>query len=183
MLKILQYGSPILEKPTTKVENIKDPKILKLVEEMLKVLDKEQEHSAGLSAPQVGQSQRIAICRRMDLEENILKKQQEQGITKKVEPIWEVMINPAITYKSTDQSTKWEGCLSVNQGELFGQVTRPRMVKVKYTNLEGEEIEITADDYFSHVVQHEIDHLEGILFLKYIKDPTQLYNSDEIEDL
>ncbi len=183
MLKILQYGSPILEKPTNKVENVKDPKILKLIDEMLKVLEKEEDHSAGLSAPQVGQSLKIAICRRLDLEDELQDKNKQQNIVKKTEAIWEVMINPQITYKSNDKSTKWEGCLSVNQGELFGEVTRPRIVKVKYTTIEGKEVEIIADGYFSHVVQHELDHLDGVLFLKYINDPTKLYTPDEIEDL
>jgi len=183
MLKILQYGSPKLEKPSLKVENIKDPKVLKLIEDMLQVLDKEQDHSAGLSAPQVGQNLRVAISRRMDTEEEIRLKNEAEGIKKKIKPIWEIMINPEILFKSKETSTKWEGCLSVNQGELFGQVTRPKVIKVKFTNIDGSESELMADDYFSHVVQHEMDHLDGVLFLKYVKDPTKLYTSEELEDM
>lgn len=183
MLKILQYGSPILEKPTEKVKDVKDPKVLKLIEDMLQVLEKEADHSAGLSAPQVGKALQIAICRRMDQEEELAQRYEKEGLKKIVKPIWEVMINPKIMFKSQEQSTKWEGCLSVNEGELFGQVTRPKVVKVKYTNLDGADTELIADGYFSHVVQHELDHLNGILFLTYIKDPTQLYTSEEIEDL
>ena len=183
MLKILQYGSPVLEKVAEPVENPKDPKVLNLIEDMLKVLEKEAEHSAGLSAPQVGQSLQIAICRRMDLEEKLAKEYETQGLKKTIKPIWEVMINPQIIFTSEEKSTKWEGCLSINEGDLFGQVTRPKVVKVKYKSIEGEDLELTADGYFSHVVQHEIDHLKGILFLKYIKDPTKLYTGEEIEDL
>jgi len=183
MLKILQYGNPNLEKPSEKVEVIKDPKVLKLIEDMLEVLDREQDHSAGLSAPQVGSNLRIVICRRMDIEESIVKKNEEQSIKKKVAPIWEIMINPEIIYKSPEFSSKWEGCLSVNQGEIFAQVKRPKLVKIKYSSIDGTELELTADEYFSHVVQHEIDHLNGDLFLKYVSDPSQFFTAEEIENL
>lgn len=179
MRKILQYGSPILEQKTKKVEDPTDPLILKLIDEMLEVLESVQDHSAGLSAPQIGENLQVAICRRVDLEEERDKK--EKG--EKKEPIWEVMINPEITSKSKEVSARWEGCLSVNEGDLFAEVERPKTVTVEYTTIEGEKEKLTADDYFSHVVQHEIDHLNGVLFLKYIKDPEELYTAEELESL
>ncbi len=171
MLKILQYGSPTLEKKSLKVKDVKDKKIHTLIEEMLKVLDKEKEHSAGLSAPQVGKLLRIAICRRFDLEEE----------SNSLDPIWEIMINPKILSKSREMSTKWEGCLSINYGELFGEVERSNEIEVEYIDLNGKKQNIKANGFLSHIIQHEVDHLDGILFLKYIPNPLDLYTSDEVE--
>ncbi len=178
MKKILQYGSPVLEQKSKNVSDPKDTKISKLIDDMLEVLDSVKEHSAGLSAPQIGVVLRVAICRRVDLEEERDQNDKGEG-----EPIWEVMINPEIKKQSDTTSLKWEGCLSVNEGDLFGEVERSEKITVEYTNIEGDKVELTADDYFAHVVQHEIDHLNGILFIKYIKDPTELYTSEELEDL
>ena len=174
MKKILQYGSPILETPSKDVEDINDPKIQKIINEMLKILAVEADRSAGLSAPQIGELLNIAVCRRTDLEESDLN-------TKASEIDWEVMVNPKITTKSKLKSTHWEGCLSINDGDLFGKVQRPKEIEVEYIDIAGKAKRIGASDFFSHVVQHEVDHLHGILFIKYIKDPSELYTGDELE--
>ena len=91
---------------------------------------------------------------------------------------------PKITLQITKSKLKsihWEGCLSVNDGDLFGKVQRSKEIEVEYIDIMGKVKKIGASDFFSHVVQHEVDHLKGILFLKYIKDPTDLYTSDELE--
>lgn len=174
MRKILQYGSPILESPSIDVKNINDSKVQSIINEMLKILRVEAERSAGLSAPQIGELLNIAICRRTDLEDSSLN-------TRPSEIEWEVMINPKIIKKSKSKSTNWEGCLSINNGDLFGRVERSKEVEVEYIDISGNLKTLGASNFFSHVVQHEIDHLHGILFLKYIPDPTELYTSEELE--
>lgn len=174
MRRILQYGSPILETPSKDVENINDPKVQNIINEMLKILQVEAERSAGLSAPQIGELLNIAVCRRTDLEDSDLN-------TKPSEIDWEVMVNPKVIKKSANKSVHWEGCLSINDGDLFGKVQRPKEIEVEYIDIMGKTKNIGASDFFSHVVQHEIDHLHGVLFLKYIKDPSELYTSDELE--
>ncbi len=174
MKKILQYGSPILETPSTDVKDIKDAKVQNIINEMLKILKVEADRSAGLSAPQIGELLNIAICRRTDLENSDLN-------TKPENIDWEVMVNPKIISKSKSKSTHWEGCLSINDGDLFGRVERPKEIEVEYIDITGRIKKIGAKDFFSHVVQHEVDHLHGVLFLKYIADPTELYTSDELE--
>jgi len=146
MIKILQYGNPILEQLSTEVTDVKDKEVLKLIDEMVKLLDREQEHSAGLSAPQVGKLLRIAICRRTDLEEK-----REGKSRKKLKAEWEVMINPKIVEKSKEDHEAWEGCLSINYGDLFGKVSRPKEIKVEYLDRDGNKKEIAAVDFFSHV--------------------------------
>lgn len=174
MRKILQYGSPILETPSKEVDDINNHKVQKIINEMLKILQVEAERSAGLSAPQIGELLNIAVCRRTDLEDSDLN-------TKPSQIEWEVMVNPKIISKSTTKSVHWEGCLSINDGDLFGKVQRPKEIEIEYIDITGKKKKLGASDFFSHVVQHEIDHLYGILFLKYIKDPSELYTSDELE--
>lgn len=186
MRKILQLGDPRLEKKSIPVVDPAASEVKKLIDDMLQVLESVKEHSAGLSAPQIGENVRIAICRRVDIEEDLAAKREELGTSEdaeELEPIWEIMINPEILSKSTETSEAWEGCLSINKGDLFGEVKRAKWVEVEFTDLEGVRKKLKAPGYFSHVVQHEIDHLDGVLFIRYIKDPTLLYTSDELDKL
>ncbi len=186
MLKILQYGNPILETKSEKVKEWNDPKIKQLIDDMLEVLEAHGDGGAGLSAPQVGVLKRVAICRRLDLEEKRDKKVEAvEGESKgevEFNPIWEIMINPEIIKKSEKKSVFWEGCLSINQGDLFGEVSRPADVTVGFMDKDGNKKSIAAKGYFSHVVQHEIDHLDGVLFLKYISDPSKLFTGEDLSE-
>jgi len=177
MLKIIQYGNPILEERSLEVTDYNNKEIQNLIDEMLKVLDKEKDHSAGLSAPQVSNLLRIAICRRTDIEEKLVGKAKKEKITN---PDWEVMINPELVYTGKEISINWEGCLSINYGDLFGKVPRSKEIEVKYLDRVGNYKNLKAEGFFSHVIQHEIDHLNGVLFLKYIPDPNELFTGDEI---
>jgi peptide deformylase len=73
-----------------------------------------------------------------------------------------ILINPEIISKSKETDVDWEGCLSIP--DVYGEVQRHTKVKVKSLTLSGNEITFTAEDFFARVVQHEIDHLDGILF-------------------
>ncbi len=162
-LKILQIGEPILEQRASKVKQkeIKSKKIQALIDNMLDTCRANLERTAGLSAPQVGESLAISICRRLDIDENADE--------------WEIMINPKIIAKSEEETIMWEGCLSVGVGDraLYGPVARPAEVVVEYLDREGKKKEIEGKEVFSHVIQHELDHLEGILFLKYVPNPDE----------
>ena len=76
------------------------------------------------------------------------------------------MVNPEIIWKSEEMSVMEEGCLSIpNQ---YGQVERPAIVRVKYWDYDGKEAELEAEGLTSHCVQHELDHLNGVLFIDYL---------------
>lgn len=170
-MKVLQIGNPILETVSKKVTQIQDKKIQNLIDGLIATCRKESDRSAGISAPQVGENLRISICRRFDKGDNVDE--------------WEVMINPEIVAKSSEISTVWEGCLSIGVGDnaLYGPVERPKRIKVKYLDREGENKEMEASDYLSHVVQHEIDHLNGILFIKHVSNPDKnLWTSIELDE-
>ena len=160
-LKIRQIGDPVLESVAKRVEDPKDKTIQQLIDSLIDTCRADIDRTAGLSAPQVGESLAISVCRRFDLGENVDN--------------WEAMINPEIIAESSKLSTVWEGCLSIGVGDkaIYGPVKRPKHVNVRYTDREGQKKELAASEYFSHVVQHEIDHVNGILFLKYVQNPDQ----------
>ncbi len=160
-LKIIQIGNPILEQKAKRVEDVKSEGVQKLIDDMLDTCRANLERTAGLSAPQVGQSLAISICRRLDIDENADE--------------WEIMINPKIIAKSEDETIMWEGCLSIGVGDkaLYGPVARPKQITVEYLDRKGNKKQMDANDVFSHVVQHEIDHINGILFLKYVPNPDE----------
>ncbi len=170
MKKILQFGNKILTTPSV-LADINSKETQKIIKELLETVETVKDHSGGLSAPQIGYNKRIALCRRMDLEEE----------EKPPQIVWEVMVNPVITKKSKAVTTFWEGCLSVSNGGLFAEVPRASEITVKFFDKEGKEKVLEAKGYFSHVVQHEVDHLDGILFLKYVSDPSELYTAEELE--
>ena len=105
----------------------------------------------GLAAIQVGIAKRVVV---MDLS----KKEEEH------EP--RVFINPEITWASEEKSTYEEGCLSIP--EYYEEVERPLSVKVKYLDLEGNAHEIEAKGLFATCLQHEIDHVNGVLFIDHL---------------
>ncbi|MBD3280453.1 peptide deformylase [Candidatus Dojkabacteria bacterium] len=170
-LKIRQIGDPVLE---TVAEKVKDPTnkyVQKLIDNMIDTCRADINRTAGLSAPQVGESLAISICRRFDEGEDIDK--------------WEVMINPEIVSESSKSTTVWEGCLSIGVGDkaIYGPVSRPKHITVGYLDRKGRKRSLDAKDYFSHVVQHEVDHVNGILFLKYVQNPDQnLWLSRDLDD-
>ncbi len=105
----------------------------------------------GLAAIQIGVPQRVVV---MDLG----KTEEERN------PL--VLINPEITWTSEEKRVYEEGCLSIP--EYYEEVERPERVKFRYMNLKGETVESDADGLLATCVQHEIDHLNGVLFIDYL---------------
>jgi peptide deformylase len=189
--KIVQIGDTILEKKAEEIKDIHSKEVQKIIEDLMDTVLSVQDRSAGLSAPQIGISKRICICRRVDLEEREgerMKKNststdkpnpnpainEEEIVKVPQEKLWEIMINPEIIHANKKESIYWEGCLSIGVTEkdtLYGPVARPDKIKIKYQNRVGEQQELVAEAFFAHVVQHEIDHLDGILFISRVENP------------
>lgn len=181
MIKILQIGDPILEK---KSELVKDPKSIEsqeLISDLVSICKKREKTTGGLAAPQIGRSLRKFVVRRTDIDEEYRKKKKEipEELNKR---LWEVMINPKILKLGKKKSTYWEGCLSIEEGKIFGPVTRPSFIKVKYHDRYGNKKIISAVDFFAQLIQHEIDHLNGTLFVKHVKNPENLWKSKDLDD-
>ena len=141
--KIVQIGEPVLRKKSKKVEKI-DEKIIQLLDDMADTMY--QEDGVGLAAPQVGILKRVAV---IDIGDGIIE-----------------LINPEIIETSGEQIDD-EGCLSVI-GEV-GIVKRPYKVKVRAYNRKGQLFEIEGEELLARAFCHEIDHLEGILFVDKIE--------------
>jgi peptide deformylase len=142
ILKIIKVPDPILTKPTVPVKEV-TPEVLKLVKDMMETCKKA--NGIGIAAPQVGRKERICV---VDLE--------HMGL-----PAF-ALINPKIVKKSWRKVDMEEGCLSIPG--TFGMVKRPSMVTVQATNVEGVKTKFEADGMLARVVQHELDHLDGVLF-------------------
>jgi peptide deformylase len=151
MLKIIKVPNPILTTKTSKIKKIDDD-VLNLIGEMIEICRKA--NGVGLAAPQIGKSIRLCI---INLE--------HVGLP----PF--ALINPTITKKSFKKIQMEEGCLSIPG--VFGIVKRPRNITVRTQDMDGKERTFKADGLLARVIQHEIDHLDGVLFTsKMIRETT-----------
>jgi peptide deformylase len=143
ILEIKEYGEPILRGKALPVKEIA-PEILNLIKDMAETMYTDS--GVGLAAPQVGVSKRIIV---IDGE--------EEGLM--------VLINP-ILVKSEGELVEEEGCLSIP--DIYSQVKRASKVTVRALNENGDPIEMTKKGLAARALQHEIDHLDGILFIDRI---------------
>ena len=168
-----------MEKKSKKIIDINNKEVQQVIRDLVDTCIEMESRSAGLAAPQIGKNLAICVCRRTDLEENLNTQESlEKGELIKLpnEKLWEVFINPEIVEESKRVSTYWEACLSIGEKEkdsIFGPVDRPETVKIKYINREGESKKITASGFFSHIIQHEIDNLDGVLFCAHVENPQE----------
>jgi len=169
-------NKPIINTKCKSVVNFGTIELSQLIKDLQDTCFEKEAVTAGLSAPQIGISLRVCLCRRMDLEEK-----SEQPLS--LDELWEVMINPIITKSSNKVSIYWEGCLSVGEGPngLYGPVKRPNTVEISYQNAKGKNKKLKCVGFFSHIVQHELDHLNGIIFLKYIENPKNIWLCEDLD--
>ncbi|WP_242219565.1 peptide deformylase [Bacillus cereus group sp. BfR-BA-01380] len=155
-LEIVKHPNEVLETPCERVINF-DKKLVKLLKDMhetMLIAD-----GVGLAAPQVGVSLQVAV---VDIDD-------DNG---KIE-----LINPVILEKRGEQVGP-EGCLSFPG--LFGDVTRAEYIKVRAQNRRGKVFLLEADGFLARAIQHEIDHLHGVLFTSKV---TRYYEENELEEM
>ena len=145
--KILTEPDPFLRKKSVKVEVV-DDKIRKLMDDMLETMY--AANGIGLAAIQIGIPKRIIV---MDISKDGEKN-----------PMY--FVNPIIKNKDKEKTTYEEGCLSVP--DYFAEVDRPKYCEVEYLDYNGENKILEADGLLATCIQHEMDHLEGILFIDYL---------------
>jgi len=153
---VLRMGHPVLRERAKPVEQFGTPELRALLQDMQDTMA--QKNGAGLAAPQIGVSQRIVI---FGVDHNPRYPDAE-------EVPFTVLVNPKITMLTRDVEEDWEGCLSVPG--MRGIV--PRYTKLRYSgfDIEGNPIERVADGFHARVVQHECDHLDGILYPMRMED-------------
>jgi len=144
-LEIRTFPDPILSQKTAKIKDPFTPEIQDLILNMIATM-RDEGNAVGLAAPQVGKSLRLCVI-------------QDEGVDY-------VLINPSITSKSKTKVISEEGCLSF-PGEFF-PIPRHEKVQVRYLDKDGKEAKIKAGGLLARALQHEIDHLDGILIIQRI---------------
>lgn len=157
ILKIAQMGNPVLRRPAdlVPIKSIKSPILQKFIDDMIETM---REYSGvGLAGPQVHESLQIVV---IEAHENPRYPQ-----TPTI-PL-AVLINPTVEPLTDETDEDWEGCLSIP--DIRGKVPRYREVRVQAHDRDGKELDFSVKDFFARVIQHEHDHLQGILFLDRMK--------------
>jgi peptide deformylase len=163
-LSIVTYGSQVLRKRAEAVETV-TPELQRLADEMLETMY--AAGGVGLAAPQVGRSVRLFV---MDVA--------REG--EKPQPY--VFFNPEIVAASPEKETAEEGCLSIP--DVWAEVTRPESITVRALDREGKPFEVKdAHGLFARCVQHEMDHLEGVLFVDKISATDRLLNDSRLKKM
>ena len=163
ILKVARMGHPVLREVADEVDptTVRSPAFQKLIDDMIETM--EEYSGIGLAAPQVHESRRLFVA--------VLDSEgRGEG-----EPV--ALINPEITAVAKDLIEGWEGCLSIP--DIRGRVPRPPHITVTALNREGKRIEIEARDFPARVIQHETDHLDGILFFDRMRSFESLTFLDE----
>lgn len=171
LLKLTKFGNPILRQKARRLstDEIKSDEIRELIENMKYTL-REEDYGVGIAAPQVGKSVALSVIG--------IKPTPNRPNLDKFET---TIINPEILETAGKETPMWEGCVSCGGGDdlLFAQVPRFESVRLRWTNEEGEVLERVLEGFVAHVAQHEVDHLNGVLFVDRVKDATTYMMADE----
>jgi peptide deformylase len=164
ILKVARMGHPVLRQKTPVLgrEELASAAVQQLIDDMLETMA--EYHGAGLAAPQVHQPLRLFVAA-LDADSDEAES----------EPL--VLINPEITPVGRDTAEDWEGCLSIP--DIRGQVPRAKEIKVRGLDRRGDRIELRATNFAARVIQHEADHLDGILFFDRMRSFESLTFLDE----
>lgn len=167
MIDIIQSENPILRQNSKEVpiQSIKEEKIQMVIEEMNEALDSQYD-GVAIAAPQIAVSLRIFVVSGKVFDEKFMKGEITHNYKKHHENL--VFINPVIKKISKDKKLMTEGCLSVRP--IYGKVRRATRVTVEAYDKNGKKFIKEGTGLLAHIFQHEIDHLDGILFIDKAKD-------------
>jgi peptide deformylase len=168
-LKIVQAGEPVLRETALRLtrDEILGDEIQRLIHDMKETMD--DAPGVGLAAPQVGLSLQLAV---IEDREDFLKNLPPEELTEKDRrPVpFHVIINPQITFSTDDRALFYEGCLSV--AGFSAVVPRARTIRVEYMDERGEHRSLEASGWYARILQHEIDHLRGTLYIDHMRART-----------
>jgi peptide deformylase len=176
ILKVARMGHPVLRAKAKALDKatVTSPAMQKLIDDMMDTMA--EYHGVGLAAPQVHEGVRLFVAS-LDMERG-----EEPS-----PPI--ALINPEITAVGNDVREDWEGCLSIP--DIRGKVPRQYEIKVKALDRDGERVELRARGFSARVIQHETDHLDGVLFfdrmrafdtLTFLDEYSRYWAKEEDED-
>jgi peptide deformylase len=158
ILKVAHMGHPVLRAKARPLEaaEIRSPAVQQLIDDMLETMAEYQ--GVGLAAPQVHKSVRLFVAGFPEADDD---EQEEPEVPQMV------LINPEISIVGKEAVDDWEGCLSIP--DIRGRVPRARQIVVRAYDRNGKRLEIKASNFTARVIQHETDHLDGVLFFDRMK--------------
>ena len=165
ILKVARMGHPVLRAKARAIEKteLKGAAMQKLIDDMIETMI--EYHGVGLAGPQVHEGVRVFVAQ-LDLDEDE---------SKRAKPV--AIINPEITPVGSEIVEDWEGCLSVP--DIRGRVSRSKEIRVRALDRNGGRLELRAYDFPARVIQHETDHLDGVLFFDRMRSFESLTFLDE----
>lgn len=168
----IQLGDPKLKARNERIRDIKDAKVKQIVDDLVDTM--KANDLIGMAAPQIGENYQIFIT-------NPRKTQyRADGLDDELR----IYINPEIIETSEETTNVYEGCGSVNQVGEFGPVVRPKNITVHATDMDGKKFQIKADGLLARVIQHEMDHLNGLEFIDRVDNKDKLVGRDKyIKDI
>ena len=169
ILKIAKIGHPVLLKKSEPVKKIQKEELKRLIIDMTHTLL--DANGIGLAAPQIYINKRIILFRSQSINGEKTKK-------KKIEIT--PLINPSYINSSDEFEDDWEGCLSIPG--MLGKVRRFKKIIYKGYNLQGKLLKKSVEGLYARVIQHECDHLEGILYTSKLVDPKDFGFAEEIQN-
>jgi peptide deformylase len=160
ILKVARMGHPVLRTKAKPIDRsqIKHPALQRLIDDMVETMI--EYHGVGLAAPQIHESVRVFVA-------SIDPAAAESERPENERPEAMAIINPEITPVDGETIEDWEGCLSIP--DIRGRVPRARSIKLRAFDRNGERLELRFRDFSARVVQHETDHLDGVLFFDRMK--------------
>ncbi len=173
ILKVARMGHPVLRARAKAVDptQIRSPKFQALLDDMFETMKEYQ--GVGLAAPQVHENLRVFVCGYAapvdDEEEDVVSEEDKVPLL--------ALINPEITPIGREVVEDWEGCLSIP--DIRGLVPRARHINIRASDRHGKRIELRVSGFPARVMQHETDHLDGVLFLDRMKSFESLTFLDE----
>ncbi len=169
VLEIAQLGTPVIRQRAAEVRDLHDPHVLALLDDLLVTVA--EENGMGIAAPQVSESTRIIVL--------ASKANARYPYAPTMKPT--AMINPEMTWSSKTIAKDWEGCLTVPG--LRGLVPRYQTIRIRYQTLDGKIIETEYDGFLARIFQHEVDHLDGLVFLDRLETTKDLITEKEWQKL
>ncbi len=162
ILPTIQIGHPSLQVENILIKDFSDPKVKQVTDDLVETM--RSVGLIGMAAPQIGENYQLFVTEPRATTFRSATQSDELR----------VYINPKIIKFSQKQSTIFEGCGSVLTGQVFGPVIRSSQITVEAKNADGKVFRLTCDGILARVIQHEIDHLNGIEFLERVSDYKQI---------
>ena len=166
--KTSEIGSDVIRSRAKSVSLVASREVKKIIVDLTDTM--RATNLVGMAAPQIGIGKRIFVTE--------IRKTPTRREASLLDPL-RVFINPKITRTSKKLVDGYEGCGSVAQGGLFGIVKRPETISVRAHNEDGEEFELETGGLLARIIQHEIDHLNGVCFIDKVTDTRKLLGRNE----